>query len=130
MLHPVWILSNVALAQAESGAPAADAPSATGFGGNGMWFIFIAFFAIMYFLMIRPQQKRDRERREMLASINKGAKVITNGGLHGTVVGLTDKDVILRVSDDPTVKLRFVRGSVARVLSNEEAREAQEDEES
>jgi preprotein translocase subunit YajC len=127
VLHPVWILSNVALAQVESGAPPADAPSPSPFGGN-MMFIFIAFFAIMYFFMIRPQQKREKERRQMLASITKGAKVITNGGLHGTVVGLTEKDIILRVSDDPTVKLRFVRGSVARVLSNEEAKETDEEE--
>jgi preprotein translocase subunit YajC len=126
VLHPVWILSNVALAQAESTAPAADTPGPQGFGN--MWIIFIAFFAIMYFFMIRPQQKRERERREMLASVSKGAKVITNGGLYGTVVGTTEKDLILRVSDDPAIKLRFVRGSVARVLSNEEAKEKDEEE--
>ncbi len=117
MSYPVWILSNIALAQAESGAPAAE-----GSGGSpfGMLPLFVAFFAIMYFFMIRPQQKREKERRAMLASLSKGTKVVTNGGLHGTIVGLTEKDLVLRVSDDPTVKLRFIRGSIARVLSDEE----------
>ena len=74
----------------------------------------IAFFAIMYFLMIRPQQKRERERREMLSALNKGDNVVTTGGICGSVVGLSEDRVVLRVDDNVTME--FVRGAIAQVL--------------
>ncbi|MBI2434866.1 MAG: preprotein translocase subunit YajC [Candidatus Hydrogenedentes bacterium] len=77
----------------------------------------VAFFAIMYFLMIRPQQKRERERREMLSSITKGDRVVTNGGICGDVVGLTDTNVVLRV--DENCKIEFVRSAIAQVMPRE-----------
>ncbi len=75
----------------------------------------LAFIAIMYFLMIRPQQKREKERREMLNSLAKGDKVITTGGMYGTVVDLSEDKVTLRVDDK--VEIDFVRGAVAQILS-------------
>jgi len=77
----------------------------------------VIFFAIMYFLMIRPQQKRDRERRAMLSALAKGDAVITTGGICGTVVGLTEDRVVLRV--DEKVTMEFVRGAIAQVVSKE-----------
>ncbi|MCA1900730.1 MAG: preprotein translocase subunit YajC, partial [Candidatus Hydrogenedens sp.] len=56
----------------------------------------LAFIAIMYFLMIRPQQKREKERREMLNALTKGDKVVTTGGMYGTVVDLSEDKVTLR----------------------------------
>lgn len=112
------IVQGLTLAQAESGsAPAAPAP---GPDMRSMWLFFIAFAAIMYFLMIRPNQKREKERKNMLASLSKGDKVVTTGGICGTVVGLTDKAVVLRVSDEPVVKIEFLRAAVSRVASREE----------
>lgn len=75
----------------------------------------LAFIAIMYFLMIRPQQKREKERREMLNSLSKGDKVITTGGMYGTVVDLSEDKVTLRVDDK--VEIDFVRGAVAQIVS-------------
>jgi len=75
----------------------------------------LAFIAIMYFLMIRPQQKREKERREMLNSVAKGDKVITTGGMYGTVVDLSDEKVTLRVDDK--VEVDFVRGAVSQIVS-------------
>lgn len=75
----------------------------------------LAFIAIMYFLMIRPQQKREKERREMLNSLAKGDKVITTGGIYGTVVDLSEDKVTLRVDDK--VEIDFVRGAVAQIVS-------------
>ena len=83
----------------------------------------VMIFAIMYFLMIRPQQKRDRQRREMLAALSKGDKVITNGGIYGTIVGLNEKTVVLKVSDDPLTKIEFARGSVSQVAKEDDGRE-------
>ncbi|HPU98812.1 MAG TPA: preprotein translocase subunit YajC [Candidatus Hydrogenedentes bacterium] len=77
----------------------------------------VAMFGIMYFFMIRPQQKRERERREMLSSLSKGDKVVTSGGICGTVVGLSEDRVILKVAENVTIE--FLRGAVAQVISKE-----------
>jgi len=108
----IFAILSSALAQAE-GAPA---PSVGGAFG-GMLPLLIIFFAVMYFLMIRPQQKRERERRELLASLSKGDAVVTTGGVCGTIVGLTDTHAVLRVDDD--VKIEFLRQAVAQVLPRE-----------
>ncbi|MBI4557598.1 MAG: preprotein translocase subunit YajC [Candidatus Hydrogenedentes bacterium] len=106
-------------AQEAEGA-ATPPPGANPFAGS-LW-IFGAFIAIMYFLMIRPNQKREKERREMLGSLTKGDTVVTSGGIYGTIVGLREKSVVIRVSDEPNVKMEFSRGAVSQVMSrgNEE----------
>jgi preprotein translocase subunit YajC len=88
---------------------------------GGQFFIFIiAMIAIMYFLVIRPNQTRERERKNMLASLEKGEKVITAGGIIGTIVGSDETKVVLRVSEEPVLKLEVLRGSIARVLRTEQ----------
>lgn len=77
----------------------------------------LIFGAIMYFFMIRPNQKREKERREMLASLSKGDKVVTSGGICGLIVGLTDKTVVLRVGEDRNMKMEFLRGAISQVTS-------------
>ncbi len=77
----------------------------------------IAFFAIMYFLMIRPQQKRERQRKDMLSALAKGDNVITTGGICGSVVGLSEDRVVLRV--DENVTMEFIRGAISQVLPKE-----------
>jgi len=77
--------------------------------------LMIAFIFIMYFLTIRPQQKRDRERQAMLSALSKGDEVVTTGGICGRIVSLKDHDVVLRVDDDVTIK--FVRSAIAQVVS-------------
>jgi len=71
---------------------------------------------IFYFLIIRPQQKKQRETEEMLKSVRKGDRVLTSGGLYGTVVGNGSKDdvVVLRVSED--VKMEFSRSAIVQVV--------------
>jgi preprotein translocase subunit YajC len=71
-------------------------------------------FAIFYFLMIRPQQKQKREREGMLRAIKRGDRVVTTSGMHGTVTGLTEHTVTLRVTDQ--VKLEFDRSAIGRIL--------------
>lgn len=77
----------------------------------------VAFFAIMYFLMIRPQQKRERQRKDMLSALAKGDNVITSGGVCGSVVGLSEDRVVLRV--DENVTMEFIRGAISQVLPKE-----------
>lgn len=80
--------------------------------------MFGAIFLIFYFMIIRPQQKRAKEREKMLAAMQKGDKVITSGGLHGTIAGLDDKTVLLQVSDN--VKMKFEKSAIASVISSKE----------
>jgi preprotein translocase subunit YajC len=69
----------------------------------------------MYFLMIRPQAKRQKEKQKMLEALKKGDHVVTMGGIHGKVVGFTDdnKTVILKVDDN--VKINIERSAISSV---------------
>ena len=77
----------------------------------------VAFIAIMYFLMIRPQQKREKERKNMLNALAKGDKVVTSGGICGTITEISENHVVVKVDDD--VKLQFVRSAIVQVVSRE-----------
>ncbi len=68
---------------------------------------------IVYFMIIRPQQKKQKETEAMRASIRKGDRVLTTGGLYGTVVGEREGVVVLKVADD--VKLEFARDAIVQV---------------
>jgi preprotein translocase subunit YajC len=83
---------------------------------------FAAIFAIFYFLLIRPQQKERRRREQMLGSLKKGDRVVTSGGLHGTIVGLNEQTVMLKVADQ--VKVEVDRGAVGRVVAAESQKDA------
>jgi preprotein translocase subunit YajC len=76
----------------------------------------IIMFAIFYFLLIRPQQKRAKQRNAMLAALKKGDKVVTIGGMHGTIQDLTDDTVTLRIAHN--VNVTFDRGAVNTVVSS------------
>jgi len=74
----------------------------------------ILIFAIMYLLLIRPQQQRQKKLDEMLKSLKKGDRVVTSGGILGTVVGVDEGKVVLRIADD--VKVEFTKPSITQVL--------------
>jgi preprotein translocase subunit YajC len=73
----------------------------------------VVLFAVFYFLLIRPQQKQQKKRKEMLASLKKGDKVITIGGIYGTIKELRDTDLTLRIGDN--MDIRMTRYSIDRV---------------
>lgn len=80
--------------------------------------MFGLIIAIFYFLILRPQQKRQKDRQKMLDAVKKGDKVVTAGGMHGTVAGLDDKTVLLQVSDN--VKMKFDRSAIGNILKEGE----------
>ncbi|MBN2420331.1 MAG: preprotein translocase subunit YajC [Deltaproteobacteria bacterium] len=81
-------------------------------GGGMMQLLFIgAMFAIFYFLLIRPQQKKAKEHRAMLDSLKKGDKIISSGGLHGVITGISDDAITMEIA--PKVRVKITRGSVA-----------------
>ena len=93
-------------------------PSPAG-GGNGGGImsvlpLMIGMFAIMYFLIIRPQQKQRKDREALLAAVKKGDRVVTSSGLFGTVVGLSEHTITLKVAEQ--VKLEFERSAIGRIV--------------
>jgi preprotein translocase subunit YajC len=98
----------------------AMAPQSDGQGGGGgmisTLIMFGAIFAIFYFMIIRPQQKRAKDMKKMLEALQKGDKVVLSGGMHGTVAGIEDKTVLVEVSKD--IKIKFERGAITSVLKD------------
>jgi preprotein translocase subunit YajC len=90
----------------------------TGGGGQGSSFTafipLILMFAIFYFLLIRPQQKKAKAHKETLSTIKKGDQIVSSGGLHGVITGLTEDVVTMEIA--PKVRVKISRGSVAGVL--------------
>lgn len=100
-------------------------PAGGGVGGSQLMptlVMFAAMFAIFYFLMIRPQQRQKQERERMLRAIKRGDRVVTTGGMYGTVTNMSDTTVTLRVADQ--VKLEFERGSIGRVVEAQSEKDA------
>jgi preprotein translocase subunit YajC len=79
-------------------------------------------FAIMYFMVIMPQQRQRKKVQAMLAELKAGDKVITNGGIYGTVNGIDGDSVILKISAEPQVKIRIARAAIAQVEASEDAK--------
>jgi preprotein translocase subunit YajC len=93
-------------------AQAAPAPGAGGaMSMMPLMAMMVVLVGVMYFLQIRPQQKRDRERNDLLASLAKGDRVVTTGGICGTIVSVNDSHVVLKVDDN--CKVEFIRQAVA-----------------
>jgi len=105
---------SVAYAQAPAGGAAPSGPEQFLFTFAPL--IAIAF--IFYFMIIRPQQRKQKETERMLAAIKKGDRVLTSGGMFGTVVGTKDQVVVLKVADD--VKVEFSRQSIVQVQAKSE----------
>lgn len=88
-----------------------------GAGGAFMGLLpFILIVFIMYFLIIRPQQKKQREHQGMLTALRKGDKVLTAGGLYGTIVGIKEKEDVIVVKIAENVKAEMSKQSVTKVI--------------
>ena len=91
----------------------AMAPQDGSSGGQSMISTLVFFaliFVVFYFMILRPQQKRAKERQKMLDSLKKGDKVITSGGMHGKVVNVDETTVLLEAGDN--IKLKFDRSAI------------------
>lgn len=94
----------------QDAAPAAQQGAAG--GGWTMWAMLILIFVVMYFFMIRPQRKQQKELEAFRSSLKKGDKVVTTGGIYGTVDEITDRTVLIKVDGD--VKLRVDKNSIVK----------------
>jgi preprotein translocase subunit YajC len=77
--------------------------------------LFGSIILIFYFMIIRPQQKRTKERQKLIESMKKGDKVITSGGMYGTVAGLDEKTVLVEIADK--IKVKLDRSAIATIIS-------------
>jgi preprotein translocase subunit YajC len=100
------------LAQAQ---PAAPAPSP--FGGIASFVPFIFIFIIMYFVLFRPQKKRQQEQQRLISSLKTGDRVVTNAGIHGLIANVKETTVIVKVADN--VKIEMEKSAVTNVLKTE-----------
>lgn len=96
----------------------AGSGSAQGGGGIATFLPFILIFAIIYFFMIRPQSKKQREKQQMLDALKKGDKVVTIGGIQGTIAGLKDKGKTVVIKVDKNVELTVTRSGIAGLAHN------------
>src|ERR1700680_4886035 len=79
-------------------------------------------FAIMYFMVIMPQQRKKKKEKKIFSTKKTGARVITSGGIYGTINGLDGDSVILKIATDPQVKIRVARSAIAQVETPEDAK--------
>ena len=89
-------------------------------GGLGSFLPIILIMGIFYVLLILPQQRRQKQLRVMLSALKSGDKVVTSGGIYGTIAGIDENTVILRIADQ--VKIRVLRSAIAQVEKEEEAK--------
>ncbi|KWT77389.1 preprotein translocase subunit YajC [Candidatus Magnetominusculus xianensis] len=102
-------------------AMGAPPPSGQAAGAPDMFMSFfplIVIFGIFYLLLIRPQQKKAKEHKEMLGNVKKGDKVITTGGIYGLVETVGDTTVVLKIAEN--VKVKFGKSFIAAVRVNQE----------
>ena len=96
-----------------SDAIAEGAPAASG-GGYEMFIMIGIFFAIMYFMIIRPQQKKQKEHQKLVSSLSKGDEVVTTGGMMGKILKVGDNSIQVEVSEGVTIRLQ--KNSISSVL--------------
>ena len=97
------------LAQTQPAAPA-PAPG----GGIGFFVPFIFVFIIMYFVLFRPQKKRQQEQQRLISSLKTGDRVVTSAGIHGLIANVKETTVMLKVADN--VKIEVEKSAVTNVL--------------
>jgi preprotein translocase subunit YajC len=99
---------------------AEDAPRSDP-GANGMLFILPVIFILFYMLILRPHKKQEQERLAMVKNLKKNDEVLTNSGIYGTVVDVSETDDKITVKVADNVRIKMTKGSVLRNLTNEEA---------
>lgn len=95
------------------GTGGAGGEGAAGFSG---FIPLILMFVIFYFLLIRPQQKKTKEHRQMVANLKKGDRIVTSGGIHGRITGMDDATLTVEIADK--VRVKVARGNVSALAQS------------
>jgi len=100
------------LAQTPSGAP-------SGASGIGAFVPLIFIFVIMYFVMLRPQMRKQKEQQRLVAALKTGDRVVTNAGIHGLISNVKETTVIVKVADN--VKIEMEKSAITNVMKSSES---------
>ena len=101
-------MSLLFLAQAQPANPAAPG------GGLGVFVPFILIFVIMYFVLFRPQKKRQQEQQRLVSNLKTGDRVVTSAGIHGLIANVKETTLMLKVADN--VKIEIEKSAVTNIL--------------
>lgn len=104
-------MTSIAYAMGQGGDAAGQ-----GAGGFTGFIPLILMFVIFYFLLIRPQQKKTKQHREMVSNLHKGDRIITSGGIHGRITGLDETILTVEISD--RVRVKVARGNVGTKIES------------
>jgi preprotein translocase subunit YajC len=88
-------------------------------GSSAQLILLPLFFVLLYFVMIAPQQRKQKKWQQMLSQLKNGDRVTTNGGIRGVIVSVKDDTVLLRVAPD-NIKLEFAKSAIAAVTTPDE----------
>jgi preprotein translocase subunit YajC len=106
----------------EAGAMGSSASGAGGEGSPmGLFVPLILMFAVLYFFMIRPAQKKQKQKDQMLNALAKGDQIVTSGGIHGEVLQVKENTLSVRIADG--VKIEVQKGSVSTLVTQEDGKE-------
>ena len=103
---------NALIAQAQAASPAAGGPNPI-----ASFIPLILIFIIMYFLLFRPQMRRQKEQQRVVSALKTGDRVVTGSGIHGLISNVKDTTVILKVADN--VKIEIEKSAVTNVVKSE-----------
>lgn len=113
LIAAIDFLAQTAPAAAPAGAPAGPG----GIGGMSMILVYGLLFAAMYFLMIAPQRKKQKEHEKMMKALQSGDEIVTTGGIFGTITNVKEDRFVVRIADDTKVELG--KGFVAQVIKRD-----------
>ncbi len=85
--------------------------------------LLIIMFAVMYFLIIRPQKTKEKKRLEMISNVRKQDRIVTTGGVHGVVTSVKENEVLIRVDDAKDVKLKIDKSAITSVTAPRDEKE-------
>ncbi len=105
------MFSSIAYAMGQGGGEAAQGP-----GGLMSFAPLIIIFVIFYFLLIRPQQKKTKEHRQMIDNLKKGDQIVTSGGIYGRITGMDEAKLTVEIAD--RVRVKVARGNVGALISS------------
>lgn len=127
-LDHVWIPAQLGTPVQGGGQPAGDPALGTGGspppgGGSSIIFWMLPLMILMFVMMAMSGRKQRKQHQKMLASLAKNDKVQTTGGIIGTIVEIKDREVVLRVDEQSSTRIRFARSAIAHVLRSQNAEE-------
>jgi preprotein translocase subunit YajC len=111
------LISMIALI-AEKGAQGAGNTTPSGFGMGNMIFLVVGFFAIVYFMSIRPQKRQQREHQDMISKLKSGDTIVTIGGICGEIFQVKDDSFIIKIDDKS--KMEITKGGIRTVTSGQD----------